>query len=149
MNTSANGYRLPTEAEWEYAARGGVYSSGEPWTYTYAGSSNYSAYAWVYENSGTLGSSSADYGVHVVGEKLANSAGLFDMSGNVYEWVFDWHDSLSTGSFSNPVGAASGSSRGLRGGDWDNGASLATVAFRYYFSPTNAAGNVGFRVAGW
>lgn len=100
------GGRLPTEAEWEYAARGGKYSQG----YTYAGSNNVDAVAWYYGNSGN--------NTHPVGQKQPNELGLYDMSGNVWEWCSDWYGAYSSNAQSNPTGPTSGISKNRRGGDF-------------------------------
>lgn len=99
-------FRLPTEAEWEYAARGGNRSNG----YKYAGSNSLGNVAWYTRNSGSE--------THPVGQKSPNELGLYDMSGNVYEWCQDWYGSYSGGSQTNPTGASSGSIRVYRGGSW-------------------------------
>jgi formylglycine-generating enzyme required for sulfatase activity len=142
MKTSANGYRLPTEAEWEYAARGGDQSDATNWGYTYAGSSTYDSVAWVYENSYFLESSNADYGAHPVGTKAANRAGLYDMSGNVDELCQDYSGSIKTGTVTDPI-ESTGTYRVMRGGGWHHNAS--TVALRYDKYPSGGDIYIGFR----
>ncbi len=130
----ANGYRLPTEAEWEYAARGGSQSQG----YKYSGSNTPDDVAWYANNS--------DSQTHNVGTKQANELGLYDMSGNVWEWCWDWYGSYSSNTQTDPTGPASGSVRVLRGGSWYSYGSNARVAYRYGNVPTVTYYSIGFRI---
>ncbi len=133
-NTSAKGYRLPTEAEWEYAARGGNQSH----IYTYSGSNTVGDVAWYDANSGST--------THQVSTKTANELGISDMSGNVWEWCWDWYGAYSSTAQTNPTGASSGSSRLLRGGSWNYSYNLCRVSYRYYYYPDYNLINIGFRV---
>ena len=131
-------YRLPTEAEWEYAARGGPQGKQN---FVYAGSNKIDEVAWNYNNS--------DQKPHPVGQKKANSLGLFDMSGNVYEWCSDWYDETyykKSGAY-DPPGPLSGSYRVIRGGSWGFYPQFCRVAFRYNFTPGGRNGSLGFRLA--
>lgn len=137
-------FRLPTEAEWEYAARGGNKAQG----YTYAGSNTIGNVAWCYNNSYVKGSSHPDYGTHPVKQKKANELGLYDMTGNVWEWCYDWYNSeyyLSSPQM-DPIGPSSGSERVLRGGDWGASGRFSRIATRLYYSPTGYTPYFGFRL---
>jgi len=132
---NANGYRLPTEAEWEYAAKGG---NGSPGNYTYSGSNTIGDVAWYGDNSGGR--------THPVGTKAANSLGIHDMSGNVYEWCWDRYGGYSSGSQNDPRGASSGADRVVRGGDWYSIAGYVRSAGRYYNTPSSRYIGLGFRL---
>jgi formylglycine-generating enzyme required for sulfatase activity len=132
-NRSANGYRLPTEAEWEYAAKGGGKDSFE-----YSGGNSVDSVAWYSGNSGNK--------THPVGTKQPNSLGLYDMSGNVWEWCWDWYDSYSSGNQTDPTGASSGTYRVTRGGSWGNDAALARSAYRDGDTPSGRYYDLGFRL---
>ncbi len=128
-------FRLPTEAEWEYAARGGKKSKG----YKYSGSNNINDVAWYYDNSNSK--------THSVKTKQPNELGIYDMSGNVWEWCSDWYGSYSSYSQTNPQGPSSGSYRVFRGGSWINFAWYCRVADRYYNYPSSRHDGLGFRLA--
>ena len=142
LNTMTGGkYRLPTEAEWEFAARGGNSSQ----KYKYSGSGNIGDVAWYSGNNGSSGSS--DYGTKPVGTKQANELGIYDMSGNVWEWVSDWYGSYSSSSVTNPTGPASGSDRVIRGGGWASDARYCRVSILNYDYPVYRSIHLGFRLA--
>ena len=127
-------YRLPTEAEWEFAARGGNGSRG----CKYSGSNSIDDVAWCYYNSGCP---------HAVGTKSPNELGIYDMSGNVWEWCQDWYGSYSRSSQRNPKGPNSGPSRVCRGGSWFDGARRCRVSDRICYTPDFRSGYLGFRLA--
>ena len=131
-------FRLPTEAEWEFAARGGTKSKG----YKYSGSDTIGDVAWYYNNSSSK--------THEVATKQANELGIYDMSGNVWEWCQDWYDSsyYSSSVINNPTGpTTSSSSRVIRGGGWYNGATHCRVAYRFRDTPASTNSYLGLRLA--
>ena len=128
-------FRLPTEAEWEYAARGGSKSRG----YQYSGSDNVDEVAWYVHNSGRI--------THPVKGKLPNELGIYDMCGNILEWCQDWKGSYSSSSQTNSKGPASGSFRVIRGGSWYDGAGYCRVANRGGITPGHRYINLGLRLA--
>ena len=140
-NFDADGYRLPTEAEWEYAARGGKAGiSDGTWSYKYSGSTTPYDVAWYYNNS--------DNKTHEVGKKQSNSLGLYDMSGNVWEWCWDWFSRRYPNGTEDPAGPDTGSYRVLLGGSWWYNAPMHAVSFRNYFTPCSRGGyaDVGCRL---
>lgn len=130
--TTDQNYRLPTEAEWEYAARGGNKSAG----YTYSGSNDMEEVGWIGDNAGGQ--------TQVVGRKKPNELGLYDMSGNVWEWCEDWYGDYTATTQINPRGPGSGSDRVLRGGSWDS--PFTEVGFRLTNNPEYIFSYYGFRV---
>jgi formylglycine-generating enzyme required for sulfatase activity len=128
---ACSGYRLPTEAEWEYAAR-------SPATTVYAGSDSVDSVAWYDTNAGST--------THAVKTKAGNGRGLYDLSGNVWEWVWDWYQSdYQTLPATDPIGPSTGASRLYRGGSCISTVANNRVAVRYPYAPTLRAENLGFR----
>lgn len=130
-------FRLPTEAEWEFAARGG--NRGKDYDNKYAGSTNIGSVAWYDSNSGSK--------THDVGQKSPNELGLYDMTGNVWEWCQDRYGSYSSDAQMNPKGPSSGSNRVSRGGSWNYGARGCRVSYRSNFTPTFRSNVIGLRLA--
>ena len=127
-------FRLPTEAEWEYAARGGKNSHN----YKYSGDNIINNVAWYDKNSGKK--------THPVGLKQANELGIHDMSGNVWEWCSDWFGSYSDSPLTNPVGADKGSRRVMRGGNWNDSSKYCDVSERFYGVPSHKYNHYGLRL---
>ena len=128
-------FRLPTEAEWEFACRGGNNSRG----YKYSGSNDIDNVAWYWDNSGGK--------THPVGTKAPNELGIYDMSGNVWEWCSDWYANYTSNSQTNPSGPQSGLSRVFRGGSWDNSARICRSSLRLNNTPKNRYHILGLRLA--
>ena len=143
-NLTGKQFRLPTEAEWEFAARGGNKSKG----YKYAGSNTISDVAWYCDNSYAVGSSSPDYGTHTVATKAPNELGIYDMSGNVREWCQDWYGSYSYDAQSNPLGPIlnSYSNRVYRGGGYGDNAEHCRISKRGSMSDGTTSADWGMRL---
>jgi len=134
-NRNANGYRLPTEAEWEFAARGG---HGSPGDFMFSGSNVLGDVAWYSGNSGRR--------TREVGTRQPNALGLYDMSGNVWEWVWDWDGAYPSTAQTDPVGASSGWNRTVRGGSWAVLSTSVRSMSRDNFTPSGRTNSIGFRL---
>jgi formylglycine-generating enzyme required for sulfatase activity len=133
-------YSLPTEAQWEYAARAGsstAFANGKI-TDTGCSDKNMDAMGWYCGNA--VGKT------YPVGRKQKNDWGLYDMHGNVWEWCSDWHGSYPDGSVTDPAGLPDGSIRTIRGGSWINGAWFCRSAYRFRYGPGGRSGGLGFRL---
>ena len=134
-NHGANGYRLPTEAEWEFVARGGIFCQEG---FIFSGSDTVADVAWHGENSG--------WRTHEVGQLIPNALGLYDMSGNVWEMVWDRHGAYPSFPETDPTGSDFGSDRMIRGGDWSFPSERARSVYRSFTYPAEQVGTVGFRI---
>lgn len=131
---SGKEYRLPTEAEWEYAAIGGIHQN----SYQFSGADIASSVAWFYSNSGSM--------IHEVGQKLPNSLGIYDMTGNVSEWVYDWFSEYDWIELDNPVGSTNGTLKINRGGSCITSSKNCRNTYRNLNSPDDKSGEIGFRL---
>jgi formylglycine-generating enzyme required for sulfatase activity len=137
-NFNKKGYRLPTEAEWEYACRANAPTNTD--YYTGNGENALAKAGWYYYNSNST--------TNPVGQKEANKFGLYDMHGNVWEWCWDWYAAAYAGdNLDDPPGPNSGSYRVFRGGGWNYGAIYCRSAYRYTFTPDYRDDGIGFRIA--
>lgn len=151
---SKKGFRLPTEAEWEYAARWqgsdktNAAQYGDVWL-TKLNSASGAKDKWDTAETGEVAWYDGNSGskTHPVGKKQENALKLHDMSGNVWEWCFDWYGDIEANTVTDPQGGASGTDRVVRGGSWDCYADCCTVGGRYYSSPGGRSDNLGFRLA--
>jgi len=133
-NWEKSGYRLPTEAEWEYASRGGLNNHN----YKYSGSNDINQVGWHLGNSNNH--------TNLIGLKNSNELGIYDMTGNVFEWVWDFYGPYTVNSVLNPSGPASGTERVIRGGSWDVPSDICYVSFRDCFGITFQDTSLGLRV---
>jgi formylglycine-generating enzyme required for sulfatase activity len=158
INFYADGYRLPTELEWETAARGGDYTIQTDWRYTYPGGSTIEYLAWYKDNAFDVGRNGRYYGVNPVGLKTPNRVEVYDMAGNVWEWCWDWYGFYSSNQAYPPAtGPEAGENRIIRGGSWFDSEERCIINFRNKLPPGSygqanpdsavKVGRVGFRVA--
>jgi len=160
--TQVVGYRLPTESEWEYAASGGHNALPIPPRFLFSGTDDLDTVGWYSGNSGeyryTSTGMGSDYSSHgssgiegmspqPVGSLQPNELGVYDMSGNLWEWCHDWYGPYTEESKTNPIGAISGHTRVIRGGSWIFGSQDCRVAGRFYRVPSDKIFRLGFRVA--
>lgn len=136
-------FRLPTEAEWEYAAKGGSQSQH----FVYAGSNDIEEVAWYDAICYKVSESDPNHGTHAVKTKAANELGLYDMSGNVYEWCSDWYGAYPESVQTNPTGPATGSFRVYRGGGWSMDEWYARSVHRNNSTSNSRSQNLGLRLA--
>lgn len=143
IQLTGRSFRLPTEAEWEFAARGGNESQG----YKYAGGNNIDNVAWYSGNDSWPTRGTEAYGTHAVATRMPNELMLFDMSGNVHEWCQDWYSGYSADSQINPTGPVSGTNRVYRGGSWYFDEWFCRVSFRNSTTPSYRSYGIGLRLA--
>ena len=134
---------LPTEAQWEFAARGGNNSHD----YSYAGSSSIDPVAWYWDNIPSQVAGTQGYGTQAVATKLPNELGLYDMSGNVLEWTWDWYADYRWSPCEDPTGPYTGTTRSVRGGAWNTGQQNCGVVYRDSADPTVRTEAIGLRLA--
>ena len=137
-NWKAKGYRLPTEAEWEYAAKGGPSAASLAGSASFAGSADIGEVAWYKDNSGNQ--------AHPVGQKAPNVLGLYDMSGNVWQWCWDWHGNYTMATQVDPRGPSHGMNHIYRGGSWILGPESLRAAMRGNNAPEIWNNRTGFRI---